>query len=176
MMIGLSIYHVAFLVKSRRGRRELAEMFPNPLVDGKHALENIKFILGMRETAPAGRRYTYKEKAEYWALVWGTFVMAVTGIILWSASSWNWVVVEVSRIVHSYEAILAFGAIVIWHLFTVQFRPGIWPTSPTWMDGTATVHTMKEEHAQEYAEMVAWHGVDPDEDAHSDHRTPKGTH
>ena len=28
-------------------------------------------------------RFDYTQKAEYWALVWGTGIMAVTGFVLW---------------------------------------------------------------------------------------------
>lgn len=163
LMIATSVFHIFWVLLTRRGRREIVEMLPVPLHDANHMLQNFLFFLGIRKEPFPGRRYTYKEKLEYWALVWGTIVMVVTGIVLWSASRWPWIVVEVSRIVHTYEAILAFGAIVIWHMFSVQFRPGIFPTAPTWYNGSVTMHVMEEEHSEELQQIVAWHGVDPQE-------------
>jgi len=29
-------------------------------------------------------RFTFEEKAEYWALVWGTVIMALTGFMMWN--------------------------------------------------------------------------------------------
>ncbi len=44
------------------------------------------YYLGLR-SEPEYRRFTYAEKAEYWALVWGLVVMAATGIMLWAKVS-----------------------------------------------------------------------------------------
>ena len=45
---------------------------------------NLRYHLGLQETKPTFRRFTYAEKIEYWALIWGTILMAVTGIMLWA--------------------------------------------------------------------------------------------
>ena len=29
------------------------------------------------------RRFSFVEKAEYWALIWGTVVMVLTGVAMW---------------------------------------------------------------------------------------------
>ncbi len=176
LMTVTSVYHLYWLLFNRRGRRELAAMLPRPIEDGRHMLENFQYFLGLRKEPAAGRRYTYREKMEYWALIWGTIVMVFTGIVLWSASHWHWMVVEISSIVHSYEAILAFGAILIWHFLSVQFRPGFMHRiNPTVVDGTVYPHVMHEEHPAEYREVVAWHGFDPfkDEGGHG-HGGPGG--
>ncbi len=171
ILIGGALYHFYWIWRSRRGRRELAEIFPQPLHDLAELWKTVLWHLGLRDVPPPGRRYTYREKLEYWALVWGTAVMVATGIVLWSAASWPWVVVEVSRVIHSYEALLAFSAIVVWHMFGVQFRPGVAPTHPTWIDGSITPHQMQEEHAAEYQELIAWSGIDPE---HQDAATIPG--
>ena len=76
---------------------------------------------------PKFGRFTYGEKAEYWALVWGTALMGLTGIMLWAKvlvgdllARW-WV--DVATAVHFYEAILATLAIVVWHFYQVFFDP-----------------------------------------------------
>nr|MCU0231141.1 hypothetical protein [Acidobacteriota bacterium] len=97
-------------------------------------------------------------------LVWGTIVMVVSGIVLWTESAWPALVVELSQIVHGYEALLAFAAILLWHLFGVHLKPGIFPMNRTWIDGGMPMHAMKEEHRDEYDEVVAWQGVDPERD------------
>ena len=115
------------------------------------------FHLGLRRTRPAFRRFDYTQKAEYWAVVWGTWVMALTGIILWYptiATSWMPVwIVRVSETIHFYEAVLAVSAIVIWHFFFVIFLPAVYPMSSTWIDGRMPAAEWKEFHAGEYAEQ-----------------------
>jgi cytochrome b subunit of formate dehydrogenase len=155
------MYWLAF---TKRGRRELVELLPDVLHDGKDLVGNFAWFLGFRDTPPPGRRYTYREKLEYWALVWGTIVMVVSGVVLWTESHWPALVVELSQLVHGYEALLAFAAILLWHLFGVHLKPGIFPMNRTWIDGGMPVHAMKEEHREEYDELIAWQGIDPERD------------
>ena len=162
VMIGGSLYHLYWLAFTRRGRRELVELLPDVLHDGKDMLGNFAWFLGFRDAPPPGRRYTYREKLEYWALVWGTLVMVASGIVLWTASNWPAIVVQLSQLVHGYEALLAFAAILLWHMFGVHLKPGIFPMNRTWIDGGMPLHAMKEEHRDEYDEVVAWQGVDPE--------------
>jgi cytochrome b subunit of formate dehydrogenase len=164
VMIGGSLYHMYWLAFTRRGRREFVELLPDVLHDGKDLIGNFAWFLGFRDAPPHGRRYTYREKLEYWALVWGTIVMVVSGIVLWTESAWPALVVELSQIIHGYEALLAFAAILLWHMFGVHLKPGIFPMNRTWIDGGMPIHALKEEHRDEYDEVVAWQGVDPERD------------
>jgi cytochrome b subunit of formate dehydrogenase len=64
-----SVYHLA-AVGYRiivRGRR--LSMLPT-LRDALDAFNTFLFNLGLRRRAPQGGRFTFEEKAEYWALVW----------------------------------------------------------------------------------------------------------
>ena len=65
---------------------------------------------------------------EYWAVVWGTIIMGVTGLMIWfktDVTHWlpRWAV-DVALTIHYYEAILACLAIVVWHFYHVMFDPG----------------------------------------------------
>ena len=162
VMIFGSLYHMYWLAFTKRGRREFVELLPDVLHDGKDLVGNFAWFLGFRDAPPPGRRYTYREKLEYWALVWGTIVMVASGIVLWTEKNWPAIVVQLSQIVHGYEALLAFAAILLWHMFGVHLKPGIFPMNRTWIDGGMPLHAMKEEHREEYDEVVAWQGVDPD--------------
>lgn len=156
-----SIYHVWWVLGTQRGRREFAALFPDPLHDLKDMIGNFAWFLGFRKAQPPGRRYTYREKLEYWALVWGTLVMVASGIILWTASRWHFMVVELAQVVHGFEALLAFLAILVWHMLGVHLKPAIFPMNRTWIDGAVPPHAMEEEHKHEYDQMVAWQGFDP---------------
>ena len=95
------------------------------------------------------------EKAEYWALVWGTIVMAATGILLWAH---DWVlaylpypmsVLDVTTAVHFYEAILATFSILIWHFYFVIFDPEVYPLKWTVLTGRAPEHEVREEEEED---------------------------
>lgn len=157
-MMAASVYHVYFLIATRRGRTELYHMLPR-MSDVTQAWQNLQFHLGWSKVKPDFDRYEYTEKAEYWALVWGTVVMIATGLVLWFPEIFTqhlkgWVVIA-SETVHYYEAWLATLAIIVWHFFFVIFHPDEFPMSLTWMDGKMTEHTLKEKHPAWYRRIAA---------------------
>jgi cytochrome b subunit of formate dehydrogenase len=108
------------------------------------------YYLGIRKDKPKFARFNYAEKAEYWALVWGTGLMAVTGIMLWAKiyvgnllARW-WL--DAATAVHFYEAILATLAILVWHFYQVFFDPDIYPMNTAWRDGKMPAEHYHEEH------------------------------
>lgn len=160
----VSLYHIVWVVVARRGRIALRNMVPRGS-DLVEAVQNMAFHLGVRKERPACGAYDYTQKAEYWAVVWGTWVMAITGFILWIptlATSWlpAWTV-RVAEVVHFYEAILAVSAIVIWHFFYVIFMPGEYPVSTIWLNGRMPAKEWKEMHRREYLETGDDAVVDP---------------
>jgi cytochrome b subunit of formate dehydrogenase len=54
-------------------------------------LANFSLQPGAALERPPGRSsHSYIEKAEYWAVVWGAGVMAVTGLMLWGNNLMPW--------------------------------------------------------------------------------------
>ena len=109
------------------------------------------YFFDRRNHAPRLGRFSFVEKAEYWALVWGTIVMALTGLLLWfdgvARLLFNKPVLDVFRVVHLYEAWLATLAIAVWHLYSTVFRPGVYPGNPAWITGKMPAEMYAEEHA-----------------------------
>jgi cytochrome b subunit of formate dehydrogenase len=149
ILIGAGIYHMFYLAMAREGRRLLVDIAPRPR-DAFDAFGTMRYYLGMTGKKPGFGRFNYAEKAEYWALVWGTALMAVTGIMLW-AKVWvgnllaRWWV-DVATTVHFYEAILATLAIVVWHFYQVFFDPDVYPMNWAWWDGKMPVENYRHEH------------------------------
>jgi formate dehydrogenase gamma subunit len=153
ILIGASIYHVLYMFAKRDGRRWFKAMLPR-VRDVQEAVHTVGYNIGYRSAPPRYARFNYAEKAEYWALVYGTLVMAVTGILLWSH---NWVlahlpypmsVLDVTTAVHFYEAILATFAILIWHFYFVIFDPDVYPIKWTALTGRAPEHEVREEEEE----------------------------
>lgn len=102
------------------------------------------FNLGLKKTAPPHREWNYAEKAEYWALMWGSIVMIVTGLMLLFTETvlatmpkvWH----DVAQVIHYYEAVLATLAIVVWHFYWVIFDPKEFPMNPAWLIGKKAGH------------------------------------
>lgn len=157
IMIALGVYHVIYLIITARGRAILVGFLPT-LRDFKLAFENIMYHLHLSKKHPEHDYYDYAEKVEYWALIWGTLVMGLTGFVLWFPTivgDWAplWFV-KVSEIVHFYEAILATLAIIIWHWFFVMFRPQEYPMSFTCIDGKMTITHYRDEHKNKFKQIM----------------------
>jgi cytochrome b subunit of formate dehydrogenase len=142
------LWHVIFLTTAR-GRKFIRDMAPLKL-DFKFFVYRILYNLGLREHTPCIQRFSYVEKAEYWALVWGTVVMIATGILLWAD---NWFiqylpkgVLDVALVVHYWEAWLATLAIIVWHLYSTVFDPHVYPMNPSWLTGTMPEKMYEHEH------------------------------
>ncbi len=152
IMVLDSVYHLWYLATSKRGRRLVVDILPT-WQDVKDFREQMMYYLGMRDHGAYFGRFTYAEKAEYLALIWGTIVMVATGFILWFKTwftrflpAWGYTAADM---VHFYEAILAFGSILIWHLYAVFNHTQIPPYNPTWLTGRMTQHEMEHHHARE---------------------------
>jgi cytochrome b subunit of formate dehydrogenase len=148
-MIAVSLYHVWYLVSKPDGRQMLIDMLPD-WKDVTDARDAMLYYVGYSTQRPMFRRFSYAEKAEYWALVWGTFVMATTGFMAWfkvligvRLPGW-WIDVAVT--IHWYEAVLATLAIIVWHLYGVIFDPDAYPMNWAWYDGRMSIEHYEHEH------------------------------
>jgi cytochrome b subunit of formate dehydrogenase len=157
VMMALGIYHIVYLLVTRRGRDVLSHLLPR-ISDVKEAWYSILYYLKIVKKKPYSDKYDYTEKAEYWALIWGTIVMGITGLILWFPTivgEWApiWLI-RVSEIIHFYEAILASLAIIVWHWFFVIFHPSEYPMSFVWIDGHMSLHHYRHHHELHFRKIA----------------------
>jgi len=152
-----AFHHLWFLFFHPRGKEQRRAFMPR-LKDFRDLRHNIMFYLGRRAQRPEFGRFTYMEKAEYWALVWGTAVMVITGLVLWFQEIalmfiplWLW---EVFNVVHFYEAILAFLAIVVWHFYYIFINPDEAPMALTWLTGRMTYKELAKVHPEEFEKVM----------------------
>ncbi len=138
IFVALSVYHLIYIVCTKRGRWQIKQLAPR-WSDAVHAYQMFAFYLGLRKERAKFEYYSYIEKAEYWALVWGSVVMVLTGALLtyeeWTLAHFPKWFYDVCTAVHYYEAILACAAIVIWHFYFVMFDPEEYPVKWTAFSG-----------------------------------------
>jgi cytochrome b subunit of formate dehydrogenase len=151
VMLLAGLWHVVHL-GTPRGRGFLRDMFPR-YSDVKEAVQNVGYLVGLRAERPAFDRFSYIEKAEYWAVVWGTVIMGITGFALWFETSALQVVplwvLDLATLVHYYEAWLATLAILVWHFYSVIFSPDVYPMNWTWLTGRISEDLLRHEHPRE---------------------------
>jgi len=166
ILILTSVYHAWYVVATKRGREEIKALFPS-WKDITDVIYNLLYCTFRSKEKVKFGRYDYSQKAEYWALVWGTFVMALTGLILWfpmlTARYLPALVIPASQTIHYYEAWLATLAIIVWHFFFVIFHPEEYPMSWTWITGKATKKFVKDHHAQWYEDEIEPLGDDEED-------------
>jgi cytochrome b subunit of formate dehydrogenase len=147
------LWHTTYILTSRRGRVVLGAMIPS-VRDFAHFWQRILYNVGRRGRSPRFDRFSYVEKAEYWALIWGSVVMVITGLLLWFD---NWFikflpkgVLDVSLVIHYYEAWLATLAIFVWHLYSTVFSPHVYPMNPSWLNGMMPEAMYRHEHPEHF--------------------------
>lgn len=152
VMVVDAVYHAFYLAFTERGRQLFKDLLPK-YQDLKDAIGVMKYNLGFSPVKPKLDRFSYVEKAEYWALVWGTIIMTITGIFLWFDNTFMGLFTklgyDISRTIHYYEAWLAFLSIIVWHLYAVIFNPDVYPMNLAWIKGTLTEEEMADEHPLE---------------------------
>ena len=158
VMVLSGVWHIGYLAFTATGRKLFQDLLPR-WRDVTDPLAVLKYNLGLAATKPAFGRFCYIEKAEYWAMAWGTILMAVTGAILWfDNTSMGYITklgFDIARIIHFYEAVLATLAIIVWHFYFVIFNPEVYPMNLAWLTGRMSEKEMLEEHPLQLAEIKA---------------------
>ena len=152
ILLAVGVYHLFYILAQRDGRQLVRDLFPVKK-DLKDAAENAKYLVGASEKRARIGRFGYAEKMEYWAVIWGTIIMGVTGLMIWFKMDVTkflprWAV-DVALTIHYYEAILACLAIVVWHFYHVIFDPDIYPLNWACWNGKVSEEWLHEEHPLE---------------------------
>jgi len=139
------VWHLLELVWIHFVQRRPLTMMP-VLKDLFDFVNQVRFNLGLRRHEPRMDRYTFAEKLEYLALVWGTVVMVGTGLILLFPIHFAAIlpgeVIPAAKAAHAGEALLALLAILTWHFYFVHIR--VW--NPSIFTGRLAHKVYEEEH------------------------------
>lgn len=150
LLVGL--YHLFYILRKKEGRQLVKDFLPT-LKDVRDVITNARYLVGLSPEKAAIGRFGYAEKMEYWAVIWGTIIMGVTGLAIWFKIDVTrflprWAV-DVALTIHYYEAILACLAIVVWHFYHVIFDPDVYPLNWACWNGKVSRHWHEEEHPLE---------------------------
>jgi cytochrome b subunit of formate dehydrogenase len=179
LLIADIAWHFGYTIVTRRGRDNFRELLPR-WQDAVDAVAMFGYNLGLAgwlyrkgalrgffdrhpfwkfERPPDFGRYNFIEKLEYLAVAWGSLVMIASGFFMWNVELslrlfplW---LHDIFVIAHGYEAMLAFLAIIIWHMYNVHLNPEVFPMSRIWLDGKITGHQLRTLHLLEYRKIEA---------------------
>lgn len=154
VMMIVTVYHIGIVGYRVYVRRVRLTMMPG-IDDVRNAIQSLKYNLGLSNERPLQGRYTFEEKAEYWAVVWGTVVMVITGFMMWNPIATTrylpGAAIPAAKAAHGGEALLAVLAIILWHLYHVIVRT----INRSMFNGHLTEEEMVEEHPLELADIKA---------------------
>jgi len=163
MLIFQALYHAIVVAY------ELLFVRPRPLgmlprlQDVRDGLGSVAYLLGWRPDRPRCGRFDFKQKIEYWAMIWGTLVMGITGLVLMFPVVMTrylpGILLPMAKVVHGYEAILAFLAIITWHFYNAHLAAGVFPLDTSIFTGRISSQRMAEEHPLEYEQWTADKGA-----------------
>lgn len=153
LIIG-SFYHIFTSAYRFYVKRERMQMVPEKK-DLTDLIDYVRYNLGFSDEHPRMGKFNFGEKFEYWAVVWGTAVMTLTGFMLWNPIATTAVlpgeVIPISLAAHGGEALLAVLAIIIWHMYNVHIKH----FNPSMFTGKMPREQMEEEHALEMERLDA---------------------
>jgi cytochrome b subunit of formate dehydrogenase len=134
------------------------------LKDVRDIIDLLKYLLFITDERPAGDKFTWKEKFDYWAPFWGIVIMVSTGFIMWQKELVTRFLpgnlINLALIAHSDEALLAALFLFIWHFYNVHFSTSVFPMGTVFLTGYLPEHLMVEEHYEHYQKVMKAAGLE----------------
>src|ERR1041384_2143774 len=149
VLLLVGAYHVYYILAKKEGRQLVRDLLPVKK-DIQDVADSARYLAGLSDEKAKIGLFGYAEKLEYWAVIWGTIIMGITGLMIWFKMDVTWLLprwaVDVALTIHYYEAILACLAIVVWHFYHVIFDPDVYPLNWACWNGKVSNHWQQEEH------------------------------
>jgi cytochrome b subunit of formate dehydrogenase len=132
---------------------------PLPNLDDIRDVQNhVKWFFG-RGPKPTFDRFTYWEKFDYFAELWGSAFIGLSGLVMWFPTQVSRIlpgwIVNLAQIIHSQEALLAAGFILTFHFFNSHFRLEKFPLDTVMFSGRITEAEMRHERTRQYERLKA---------------------
>jgi cytochrome b subunit of formate dehydrogenase len=108
----------------------------------------VRWFFGLGKK-PTFERWTYWEKFDYWAVFWGVAIIGSSGLMLWFPEFFcrflPGQLLNVAKVIHSEEALLATGFIFTIHFFNTHLRAEKFPMDMSMLTGLVSEQELKEE-------------------------------
>ena len=154
----LAIVHVWGAVWEVVVNRSRLTMVPTKQ-DFRDAIRTLRFYLGVEPSPPRFDRFDYRQKFEYWGLIFGAIIVIATGIVLlYPVLAARWLpgeFIPASKVAHSNEGLLAFLVVIVWHIYNAHFSPDVFPFDTSIFTGRISEERMHHDHPLELGRWVS---------------------
>jgi cytochrome b subunit of formate dehydrogenase len=124
--------------------------------DFRDAIDYLKYCIGWIEAAPRFARFDYRQKFEYWGLVFGAVIMSTSGFILYFPIAVSRLLpselIPAAKVMHSNEALLALLIVLVWHMAGAHLNPEVFPMDTSIFTGKISKERLRHEHPLEFEE------------------------
>jgi cytochrome b subunit of formate dehydrogenase len=156
--------HVVGLIGAFATRRlKLRDVFgPDSIVpkleDARNIGRNLRYMKDQGPQPEFGR-FTYWEKFDYLAEIWGLLVIGISGLVMWfpiiAARYLPGWAVNAALIFHAYEALLAMGFLFAIHFFNTHLRSEVFPVDPVMFSGNIPMEEVRHRYPAWYQRLQA---------------------
>jgi cytochrome b subunit of formate dehydrogenase len=121
--------------------------------DFRDIYQNLRYVFN-RGTPPLFDRFSYLQKVDYWAVMFGMQSMGITGLIMWFPEFFAGILpgyfINVAGHFHFHEAVLAVMYIGVVHMSDTHLVPDIFPLEKTIFTGKIEQLRFMEDHPEEW--------------------------
>jgi formate dehydrogenase subunit gamma len=156
LFTALAVVHLSAAALSAVRKRSSLAMVPTRQ-DFRDALTMLRYYLGLTAHRARFDRFDYREKFEYWGLVFGALIMSGTGLVLlfpipfarWLAGE----LIPVAKVAHSQEGLMAFLVVLTWHLYNAHLAPEVFPFNKSIFTGRISREHLRQDHPLEFERL-----------------------
>ena len=124
--------------------------------DFHDVIRHLRYYVGRADSPPRFGRFDYRQKFEYWGLIFGAAIMMVSGLILYFPIQVSRILpaelIPAAKVMHSNEALLAFAIVLLWHMYSAHLSPESFPMDTSIFTGKIRKDRLRHHHALEYEE------------------------
>jgi hypothetical protein len=111
----------------------------------------LRWFLG-RGPKPTFERWTYWEKFDFWGAAADVVIIGGTGLVLWFPEAFclflPGTAINIAKVIHSTQALLATGFVFAIHFFNTHLRPEKFPADLSVLTGLVSEETLREERPE----------------------------
>jgi formate dehydrogenase subunit gamma len=152
----MTLVHLVSVLAAIIAGRSSLSMVPG-IKDFRDVVTTLRYYLRISDVRAQFDRFDYKEKFEYWGILFGGLIMITTGFaLLFPIEATRFLpgqIIPAAKVAHGNEGLMAFLVVILWHIYNVIFAPEVFPGSKTIFTGKIPRERMRHEHPLEYARM-----------------------